>query len=52
MSTERFLKPGVFDAQNLATVSQSKLIRRMGKLPAEQFDAVLAAVRAWLGLQA
>ena len=46
----RFLKTGVFDSQNLITVPLSKLIRRLGSLPADQLGAVEAGVRRWLGL--
>jgi len=46
----RFLKTGVFDAQNLITVPHGKLIRRLGSLPADQLAAVEAGVRRWLGL--
>jgi mRNA interferase MazF len=45
----RFLKPGGFDAQNLTTISQSKLIRRLGALPPAEFERVAQAVRDWLG---
>jgi mRNA interferase MazF len=44
----RFLKPGVFDAQNLVTVPQAKLIRKLGNLPVDQLAAVEEAVRRWL----
>lgn len=46
----RFLRPGVFDAQNLVTVPDVKLIRKLGTLSGEQLSQVEAAVRAWLGL--
>jgi mRNA interferase MazF len=46
----RFLKPGVFDAQNLVTIPRAKLIRRLGKLTAEQLAAIEMALRLWLGL--
>lgn len=45
-----FLKAGVFDAQNIVTVSHAKLIRRLGTLSAQQMSAVEDAVRVWLGL--
>lgn len=32
-SDVRFLEAGVFDAQNLVTVSHAKLMRRLGRLP-------------------
>jgi len=46
----RFLKPGVFDAQNLVTVPQAKLVRKLGTLPGDQLGRVEQAVRNWLGL--
>lgn len=46
----RFLKPGVFDAQNLVTVPHAKLVRRLGSLTAEQLADVETLIRRWLGL--
>jgi mRNA interferase MazF len=46
----RFLKPGAFDAQQVLTVPQAKLVRKLGDLPADQFALVEDAVRRWLGL--
>lgn len=46
----RFLKPGVFDAQNLVTVPLAKLIRKIESLPTDQLSLVEGAVRRWLGL--
>jgi mRNA interferase MazF len=48
--SNRFLKPGVFDAQNLVTVSFVKLIRNLGTLPVDELAKVELAVRHWLGL--
>jgi mRNA interferase MazF len=48
--TTRFLRPGVFDAQNLVTIPRAKLLRKLGVLSATQLATVEAAVRAWLGL--
>jgi mRNA interferase MazF len=45
-----FLKPGVFDAQNLVTVPHAKLIRKLGDLAADQLALVEEVVRRWLGL--
>ncbi len=45
-----FLKPGVFDAQQAATVPQVKLVRKLGDLPPDQMALVEAAIRRWLGL--
>ena len=46
----RFLKSGVFDAQNLITIPRAKLIRKLGDLTSPQLAAVEEAVRRWLGL--
>jgi mRNA interferase MazF len=48
--TTRFLRPGVFDAQNLVTIPRAKLFRKLGGLSPIQLAAVEAAVRTWLGL--
>ena len=45
-----FLKPGVFDAQQVLTVPQAKLVRKLGDLPAGQLALVEQVVRHWLGL--
>jgi mRNA interferase MazF len=46
----RFLREGVFDAQNLVTIPHAKLIRKLGSLSSEQVPAVEDRVRLWLGL--
>ena len=47
----RFLHgSGVFDAQQVITIPQVKLIRKLGDLPADQLLLVELGVRAWLGL--
>lgn len=46
----RFLRAGVFDAQNLITIPQAKLVRKLGSLSAPDLKAVENAVRFWLGL--
>lgn len=47
----RFLRPGgVFGAQQIVTVPQAKLVRRLGDLPPDQLALVEEAVRLWLGL--
>ncbi|HVC97138.1 MAG TPA: type II toxin-antitoxin system PemK/MazF family toxin [Pirellulales bacterium] len=46
----RFLTSGVFDAQQVLTVPQVKLLRKLGDLPAGQLAAVEQVVRRWLGL--
>jgi mRNA interferase MazF len=45
-----FLKVGAFDAQQVATVAQARLIRRIGDLTPQELAQVEAAVRHWLGL--
>ena len=45
-----FIKAGVFDTQQIITIPNVKLIRRLGTLPADQLKLVEAGVRAWLGL--
>ena len=46
----RFLKAGVFDAQNLVTIPHAKLMRKLGALSSDQLITVEDAVRFWLGL--
>ena len=47
----RFLKPGgAFDAQQVATVACTRLIRRLGDLDPAGLATVEDAVRRWLGL--
>ncbi len=46
----RFLKPGVFDAQNIISIPHAKLVRCLGVLTPDQIDEVAAVVRQWLGL--
>jgi mRNA interferase MazF len=41
---------GVFDAQQIVTVPQAKLVRKLGDLPAAQLALVEEGVRCWLGL--
>ena len=48
----RFLKAGVFDAQNVVTIPRAKLIRRLGALAAHDLALVDVALRTWLGLAA
>ncbi len=47
-----FLRPGVFDAQNIITIPHAKLVRLMGALGPAQFAIVERAIRLWLGLVA
>jgi mRNA interferase MazF len=46
----KFLQTGVFDAQQIVTAPQVKLIRKPGDLPPDQLALVEEAVRRWLGL--
>lgn len=46
----RFLKSGVFDAQNLITIPHAKLLRLLGKLSSDQMLTVESAVLRWLGM--
>ena len=43
-----FLRPGVFDAQNMVTIPRAKLLRKLGVLSPVQLSAVEDAVRLWL----
>jgi mRNA interferase MazF len=45
-----FLGRGVFDAQNVVTIPQAKLLRKLGVLSTEHLSFVENAVRSWLGL--
>jgi mRNA interferase MazF len=46
----KYLRAGVFDAQNIVTIPNAKLIRRIGTLTSEQLQAVESKVRDWLGM--
>lgn len=45
-----FLKPGVFDAQQVLTVPQVKLVRKLGDLRPDELALVEEAVKRWLSL--
>jgi mRNA interferase MazF len=45
----RFLKKGVFDAQNLITIPNAKLQRAVGTLQAQDLARVETGVKSWLG---
>ncbi|MCI0701077.1 MAG: type II toxin-antitoxin system PemK/MazF family toxin [Planctomycetia bacterium] len=45
-----FLKAGVFDAQQVVTVAQARLIKHIGDLDPAELAQVEDAVRQWLGL--
>lgn len=46
----KFLRPGVFDAQNMVTIPLAKFLRKLGELSAADLKLVDGAVHAWLGL--
>lgn len=46
----RFLKAGAFDAQNLITIPEAKLLRKLGTLSASDIISIEEAVSFWLGL--
>ena len=45
-----FLGRSAFDAQNPTSITQAKLIRKLGDLEGVQLSEVENAVRTWLGL--
>ncbi len=45
-----FLQGGVFDAQQIVTVAQARLIKHIGDLSADELALVEDAVLRWLGL--
>lgn len=45
-----FLQTGAFDAQQVVTVAQARLIRVVGDLDAAEMALIEDAVRRWLGL--
>ncbi|QDU35868.1 PemK-like protein [Maioricimonas rarisocia] len=51
-SNLKFLRPGVFDAQNLITIPRVKLVRRLGLLPPDRLFEIEGRVETWLGLTA
>lgn len=44
-------KPGVFDAQNLGTIPEPKLIKLLGKVSDHVLEQVEAAVSRWLSIR-
>ena len=46
----KFLRPGVFDAQNLVTIPRARLIRKLGVLSESQLASIENVVREWLSL--
>lgn len=47
----RFLKPGVFDVQDIITIPHAKLLRKLGELNSEQLAQVEDALLFWLGFE-
>lgn len=45
-----FLRPGAFVVQNIVTISEAKLIRRLGVLSTPQLNPVEEVLKLWLGL--
>jgi mRNA interferase MazF len=50
VGASRFLRSGVFDAQNLITIPRPKFLRKIGNLSEAELNLVEDAVRLWLGL--
>jgi len=46
----RWLQPGAFDVQGLRNIPPSVLLRRLGALEPAQMEAVLQAIKTWLGI--
>lgn len=46
----RFLKPGAFDVQNMASVPCGKFIRRIGELTGSEMKPIEMTILLWLGL--
>lgn len=45
-----FLRPGVFDIQNLVTIPHAKYLRKPGTLTSAQLHQIESPLRRWLGL--
>jgi mRNA interferase MazF len=45
-----FQKPGAFDVQGIATISRTKLEKKLGSLTPQQLSSIEQALRNWLGL--
>lgn len=44
-----FLRLGVFDVQNIITISHAKLLRKLGSLTADQLAEIEKVLLFWLG---
>ncbi len=49
-SDDRWLKDGVFDVQGIGTYPTIKLIKKLGDLPADQYESVASRLRLLLEL--
>lgn len=45
-----YLRPGVFDVQNLVTIPHAKYLRKLGTLTSAQLQHIESPLRRWLGL--
>jgi mRNA interferase MazF len=45
----RFLRTGVFDVQNIVTIPDAKLLRKLGDLTSEQMEEIAEVLLFWLG---
>ena len=46
----KFLRAGVFDVQNLVTIPEAKLLRKLGALTSAQMSSIEDTIRLWLDL--
>lgn len=47
----RFLREGVFDVQNIITISHAKLLRKLGSLSIQQMSVIENVLLFWLGFE-
>lgn len=47
----KFLRDGVFDVQNIMTIPNAKLLRKLGELTTKQLAGVEEVLLFWLGLK-
>ena len=45
-----YLSSGAFDVQNIVTIPNAKLMRKLGNLSSTQLSVVEDVIRLWLGL--
>ncbi len=46
----KFLRTGAFECQNITTISNAQILRKLGTLTPRQIEPIEIAVRQWLGL--